>query len=144
MTRHSGVRVAVTLSVVRSIALAAVVSAVVSLGVAGCAHLPAQEAHTPNVITAEQIEASQSVTAYEAIQKLQPNFLVARGPTSLSGTSSAFPNVWLDDVPYGPLATLKDIPAQNVALIRMYRAWEATYKFGTGNMGGVIEVFTKH
>jgi hypothetical protein len=134
------VRVAATLSVARSIALAAVVA----LGGAGCAHVPAQEAHAPNVITADQIEASQSVTAYEAIQKLQPNFLVARGPTSLSGTSSAFPNVWLDDVPYGPLATLKDIPAQNVALIRMYRAWEATYKFGTGNMGGVIEVFTKH
>jgi len=140
MTRHSGVRAAATLSLVRSIALATVVL----LGVAGCAHLPAQDSHTPNVITADQIEASQSVTAYEAIQKLQPNFLVARGPTSLSGTSSAFPNVWLDDVPYGPLATLKDIPAQNVALIRMYRAWEATYKFGTGNMGGVIEVFTKH
>ena len=140
MARHSGVRVAATMSVRRSIALAAVVA----FGGAGCAHFPAQDTHTPNVITAEQIEASQSVTAYEAIQKLQPNFLVARGPTSLSGTSSAFPNVWLDDVPYGPLATLKDIPAQNVALIRMYRAWEATYKFGTGNMGGVIEVFTKH
>lgn len=140
MTRHSGVRVAATMSVMRWLVL----SAAVSLGVAGCAHLPSQEAHTPNVITAEQIDASQSVTAYEAIQKLQPNFLVARGPTSLSGTSSAFPNVWLDDVPYGPLATLKDIPAQNVAVIRMYRAWEATYKFGTGNMGGVIEVFTKH
>lgn len=139
MTRHSGARAA-TVSVVLSVVL----SLATSLGVAGCAHLPAQDSHTPNVITAEQIEATQSVTAYEAIQKLQPNFLVARGPTSLSGTSSGLPNVWIDDVPYGPLATLKDIPAQNVALIRMYRAWEATYKFGTGNMGGVIEVFTKH
>lgn len=25
----------------------------------------------------------------------------------------------------------------------LYRAWEATTKFGTGNMGGVIEVTTK-
>ena len=140
MTRHSGVRIARTASVVLSIAA----SLALSLAVAGCAHVPAQDARVPNVITAEQIEGTQSVTAYEAIQKLQPNFLVARGPTSLSGTSSAYPNVYLDDVPYGPLATLKDIPAQNVAMIRMYRAWEATYKFGTGNMGGVIEVFTKH
>ena len=27
---------------------------------------------------------------------------------------------------------------------RLYRAWEAGTRFGSGNMGGVIEVYTKH
>lgn len=129
MTTHSGVR--------------ATAAALLTLA-AGCVHAPVQGRSEPNVITADQIAETRAVTAYDAVHKLQPNFLVARGPTSLLGTSSAFPNVYVDNVPYGALSTLQDIPAQDVAMIRMYRAWEATYKFGTGNMGGVIEVFTKH
>lgn len=125
-------------------AAAAVLSLGLILVLGGCAHLPAQGARTRNVITADEIEQAQAMTAYEAIEKLQPTFLVARGPTSLSGASSALPNVYMDDVPYGPLASLREIPAQNIALIRLYPAWEATYRFGTGNMGGVIDVFSRH
>lgn len=119
-------------------------AALLMLAAAGCAHLPTQGTHTLNVITAEEIERSQATNAYEAVQMIQPSFLVSRGPTSISGADSGLPNVYLDDVPYGPLGALRDIPAGDVALIRMYQAWEATYKFGTGNMGGVIDVFTKH
>lgn len=96
------------------------------------------------VITEEQIAKTDATTAYEAIRVLQPNFLVSRGPTSFYNTSSPLPNVYLDDVQYGPITTLTLIPARDIASIRLYRAWEATYKFGTGNMGGVIEVYTKH
>jgi len=131
--RHSGIRVA-----------AAALLTLLTLAVASCAHLPAEGQHPTNIITAEEIERSQSVNAYEAISKIQPNFLVARGPTSISGSDSGLPNVYVDDVPYGPISTLQNIPAADVAMIRMYRAWEATYRFGTGNMGGVIDVFTKH
>ena len=96
------------------------------------------------VITEEQIAKTDATTAYEAIRVLQPNFLVSRGPTSFYNTSSPLPNVYQDDVQYGPITTLTLIPARDIASIRLYRAWEATYKFGTGNMGGVIEVYTKH
>jgi hypothetical protein len=30
-----------------------------------------------------------------------------------------------------------------IATIRLYRSWEATTKFGAGNMGGVIEIITR-
>lgn len=131
MARHSGV--------------VPIAAGLIVLAASACAHVPvADQSSAPNVITADQIATTQATNAYEAVQKLQPNFLVTRGPTSLLGTSSATPNVYLDDVRYGSMPSLRQIPAQSIATIRMYRAWEATTKFGTGNMGGVIEVVTKH
>lgn len=47
-------------------------------------------------------------------------------------------------MPYGSVATLTTIAATDIAMIRMYSASEATFRFGTGNVGGVIDVFTKH
>jgi hypothetical protein len=38
---------------------------------------------------------------------------------------------------------LRNIPASDVAVIRLYRSWEATTKFGAGKMGGVIAVTTR-
>jgi hypothetical protein len=96
------------------------------------------------VITEDQIARTDATTAYEAIKVIQPNFLVSRGQTSFYDTSSPLPNVYLDNVAYGSISTLTLIPARDIAMIRLYRSWEATYKFGTGNMGGVIEVVTKH
>jgi hypothetical protein len=45
---------------------------------------------------------------------------------------------------FGQIASLRTIPASQVSTIRLYRAWEAATKFGTGNMGGVIAVTTRH
>lgn len=98
----------------------------------------------PNTITEEAIENVHAITAYEAIMKIHANFFSFRGRTSLRNTSQPDPTVYLDDVPYGPMSSLRTIPAEQVSSIRLYRAWEATTKFGMGNMGGVIEVTTKH
>jgi hypothetical protein len=97
-----------------------------------------------DVITADQIEKSEAVNAYEVIQRLRPNFLASRGPTNLRDGAPTLPNVYVDDVPYGTIATLTTIAATDIAVIRMYTAGEATFKFGTGNVGGVIGVYTKH
>jgi hypothetical protein len=51
--------------------------------------------------------------------------------------------VFVDGVPYGELAALRNISARQVGQIRLYRAWEAQQKFGSGNAGGVIEVTTR-
>ncbi len=97
-----------------------------------------------DVITEEQIDASQAANAYDVIKKLRANFLSHRGQTSLRGTSSPYPTVYVDDQAYGPIASLRNIPAIQVAEIRLYRAWEAQSKYGIGNMGGVIAVSTRH
>jgi hypothetical protein len=96
------------------------------------------------LITEEEVEASRAPTAFEVIQKLRANFLSYRGETSLSRSrSQPYPTVYLDGQEYGPVSTLRNIPASQVSTIRLYRSWEATTKFGTGNMGGVIAITTR-
>ena len=102
------------------------------------------EMNNPQIITEDEIVASRATTAYEAIQKLRANFLTYRGETSLSKSrSTPYPTVYLDGQEFGPIATLRTIPASQIASIRLYRAWEATTKYGSRNMSGVIEVSTR-
>jgi hypothetical protein len=96
------------------------------------------------IITQEEIEASRTATAYDAIQKLRANFLSYRGETSFNKNNSRpYPTVYVDGQEFGPISSLRSIPASQVATIRLYRSWEATTSFGTGNMGGVIAVTTR-
>ena len=111
----------------------------------GCAHSkPLTDGGYPQMITEDDIARVRVRTAYDAIVRLQGNFLTRRGATSVLNTSNPEPNVYLDDVFIGTVAQLKGIQASDVASIRLYRSWEATTRFGGGNMGGVIEVYTKH
>jgi hypothetical protein len=96
------------------------------------------------LITQEEIERSGASTAYEVIQRLRANFLSYRGETSFDkNKSQPYPTVYVDGQEYGPLSSLRNIPSSQVATIRLYRSWEATTKFGTGNMGGVIAITTR-
>ena len=102
------------------------------------------DAPSSQIIYADEIERSRATNAYEAVAKLRHNFLSDRGKTSILDSSSpSVPNVYLDGMPFGPLLSLQNIPAQQIASIRLYRAWEAQTKFGMDNPAGVIEVLTK-
>ena len=104
---------------------------------------PTAQKSSEQLITEREIIESQAVTAYDAVVKLRGNFLTNRGKTSIIGNSPTVPTVYLDGQVYGNPSTLKNISARHVASIRLYRAWEATTKFGASNVGGVIEVISK-
>jgi hypothetical protein len=112
----------------------------------GCAHpnasapRPRYEAH---VITEAEIIEANVPSAYDVIRKLRANFLSYRGRTNFRGSVASEPRVYVDDQPYGAISSLRTIRAVQVAEIRLYRAWEATTRFGTGNMDGVIAVTTR-
>jgi outer membrane receptor for ferrienterochelin and colicin len=115
-------------------------------GALGCttATLGSGDPADTRIITREEIEASHTATAYDAIQKLRANFLTYRGETSISKSNSQpYPTVYVDGQEFGPISSLRSIPASQVATVRLYRSWEATTKYGTGNMGGVIAVTTR-
>jgi hypothetical protein len=96
------------------------------------------------LITEEEIEASRGTNAFEVIRKVRGNFLTYRGETSANrGSSRPYPTVYLDDQQFGSIETLRTIPAAQITSIRLYRAWEATTKFGAHNMGGVIAIKTR-
>jgi hypothetical protein len=113
----------------------------------GCAPPRSSSPGSPDsqIITEEEVDAARAATAYEVIQKLRANFLSYRGETSLNrNNSQPFPTVYVDGMEFGQITSLRTIPASQVSTIRLYRAWEAATKFGTGNMGGVIAVTTRH
>jgi hypothetical protein len=100
----------------------------------------------PQLITEEEVLAALgATTAYELIHNLRPNFLTYRGETSFDKrTSTPYPNVYVDDQPFGSISILQSIPASDVSTIRLYRSGEAMTKYGTGNAGGVIAISTRH
>jgi hypothetical protein len=99
----------------------------------------------PQLITENEVVASLATTAYELIHNLRPNFLTYRGETSFDRrTSRPYPNVYVDDQPFGTVSILHSIPSADVSSVRLYRAPEAMTKFGLGNAGGVIAISTRH
>ena len=99
----------------------------------------------PMVITEKQIEQVQATTAYDAVSHLHGEFLVSRGRDANNPNLPPVPvHVYVDDTFYGDVSTLREIPAIDIAAIRLYQSYEAQYKFGSGHPGGVIQVITKH
>lgn len=99
----------------------------------------------PMVITEKQIAQVQATNAYDAVSHLHGEFLVSRGRDSNNPNLPPVPvHVYVDDTFYGDVGTLRDIPAMDIAEIRLYQSYEAQYKFGSGHPGGVIQVITKH
>lgn len=52
-------------------------------------------------------------------------------------------DVYVDDTYYGDVSALRSIPASELGGIRFFQGYEAQYKFGSGHMGGVIQLITK-
>jgi hypothetical protein len=121
------------------------VASLLLLVAAGCHGANTWSAPAPsrNVLTRVEIEDSRANSAWDAVVKLRANFLTSRGANSLLLKVNKEPTVFLDDVEYGDLGTLKNIPASSVAEIRFIEGWNAETKFGPGHAAGVIDVFTR-
>lgn len=121
-----------------------VLDLVVPFVLLGCApHQHARGAFDSNLITEDEIVASHAVTAYDAIHKLRANFLSSRGKMTFYNEASPMPTVYVDEQRYGDFSLLTTIPAEVIATIRLYRAWDATTRYGMNNMGGVIAITTR-
>jgi len=111
-----------------------------------CSHprLGPGQVFDPQVITEDEIEASHAANAFEVIHKLRANFLTNRGQTGFNRTAAnTYPTVYLDDQEFGPINSLSTIPAEQIAMIRLYRVSEANAKYGTHSLTGVIAITTK-
>jgi hypothetical protein len=95
-----------------------------------------------NVITREDIETVNVLNAYDAISRLRPKFLNSHGSTTLNGSDTGFPNVYLNHQLYGDLQSLRNIDIHGISEIHYYSGAEASTRFGLGNVSGAIEVIT--
>jgi hypothetical protein len=101
-----------------------------------------------NFLGAEEIANAyaDARSAYDAIARLRPNWLAARGVTSLvdGGAGTDFAVVFVDGQRYGDLQSLRQIQAYQVGSAQYYDVTQAGANFGIrGGSSGVIEIKMK-
>ena len=97
----------------------------------------------PNLITQEQIELLPDGTAFSIIQRFRSGWLRARTQATLSSAEPEYAVVYLDDMRYGEIDTLGGISANQIQTIQFISAQDATTRYGTGYMGGIIRINTR-
>lgn len=111
---------------------------------AGCANGGiGRPSPSSDLITRQDLAPLHSMSAYQAIARLRPQFLNSRGPSSITLASNNGPSVFVDELYVGGIAVLRDIPISEVERIRYVPAWNATTMYGEGYVSGVIEVTTR-
>ncbi len=111
---------------------------------AACATSPGQapQPRQRGLMTADEVLATHASTLYDAIQRARPEFLRNRGFSTISSAAVDIPRVFVDNIELGDIQVLKNINPNDVAQVRRYSAEEATTRWGTGYVGGAIEVLT--
>jgi hypothetical protein len=93
-----------------------------------------------NTLTRDQLAATNSDNLYDAIDKLRPEWLTSRGPTSATDPTPTQPSVYMNGQMLGRLGSLRELRLLDVTAVRYYPAGEASARFGMGHPRGVIEV----
>lgn len=95
-----------------------------------------------DVITASEIVASHVTDAYQAVTHLRPEFLRRRSVRPVPAFAPASVAIYLDDLPFGNVETLKYIPLGQVRLIRYLNPNDADMRWGGLHPAGAILVTT--
>jgi len=93
-----------------------------------------------NVIGQEEITASSAGNAFDLIQQVRPSWLRGRGSTSLRDPQPVLPVVYLGEINYGTVESLRGFATNGIQELRYIDATTATTRFGSGHGGGVIQV----
>ena len=96
-----------------------------------------------NQITRSQIAAVTDRSAYSLIRFLKPRWLEARVMATPRNPEPAYAHVYVDNLAYGPLLSLYDISSISIDRIDYMGSLDATTRFGTGFLGGIIHIFTR-
>jgi len=109
-----------------------------------CASAPTTGAptHNTNVITREELSTLNVTNAYDAIQRLRPQFFRSHGSTSMSSADAGLPTVYLNHQRYGDISMLQQIGIAGIREIHYYTPADATNRFSVGSPSGAIEVIT--
>lgn len=95
-----------------------------------------------NVLTYEQIQATNKQNVFDVVETLRSNWLRPRGRTSLQG-QDAVVQVYLDDTRLGGVENMRAISVTPVQYIRWYDGIAATGRWGLDHGAGVIYVSTR-
>ena len=113
---------------------------------AGCAGASTQrrtDRASRVTLTQEQLAGTNSLNLYDAIEKLRPDWLTSRGPTSLTNPTPAVVSVYMNGTMLGKADYLREMRVLDVSEVRFWDAGQASARFGMGHPRGVIEVTRK-
>ena len=102
-----------------------------AVGVWGCSSLNQGPGRDRNVISPEEIAASEVRNAYELIQRLRPLWLQSRGDRSIRLETAIV--VYQNDTMLGGIDVLENIPIEMVHSVRALSAAEAGRLPGLGS-----------
>jgi len=93
-----------------------------------------------NLLTQEQLTATNRDNLYEAIEKLRPDWLTSRGPTSVTNATPTVASVFMNGTMLGRAEHLRDMRVMDVIQVRYWEPGPASARFGMGHPRGVIEL----
>lgn len=85
-----------------------------------------------DLLTADEIKTIDAQTAYDAIKRLRPRFLTP-------GQNRTPPVVYINGRKTD-LRELTTLRAEEIMEVRYYEPGEATTRYGTGHLGGALEI----
>lgn len=96
-----------------------------------------------DVLEAEEFDGSPATDAYQLVQQFRPNWFTSRGSTTFGSGGSDALQVYVNNINFGDVTRLHDIPVSDVIAMRHLSAADATMRYGLNHAGGVIEVQTR-
>lgn len=114
-----------------------------ALAASGCARTGTRSGSTPDrsIITRAEITERRYNNAFDAVEALRRNWLLARGPDSFQSPTTV--QVYLDQMRLGGIDQLKTIQTSQVSSIRYYDGISATARWGLDHGAGAIVVSTQ-
>ena len=94
-------------------------------------------------ITRNLIEALAEDTALGIIRQLRPRWLRYRTQATPRNPEPAYAHVFVDELYFGPLQSLNQISSNEIERIEYLSALDATTRYGTGYLGGIIRIIIR-
>ncbi len=93
-----------------------------------------------NLITAEEVEKTVALSAYDLIIKLRPFWIRGRGVRSLNIETAQYPIIYVNGQEFGTIETLREISNSSITEIKFLPPADATIRYGMDHGGGAIMI----
>jgi hypothetical protein len=95
-----------------------------------------------SIITREELDVVQVSSAYDAVQRLRPQWMSRPlAPTGQPGSNPIL--VYVDRHQAGTVDELRHMTVDQIEVMEFVSPADATTRYGTGHASGVIEVTTR-
>lgn len=112
------------------------------LGMMACSGGARGPMRSSNLITREELEVVQVSSAYDAVQRLRPQWMShPLAPTGQPGSNPIL--VYVDRHQVGTVDELRHMTVDQIDVMEFVSAADATTRYGTGHASGIIEVTTR-